>query len=168
MWFADERTFAERHKEHKKSSELKCETSAVALLHSLSKQNGYCCTVQCRGFFDDGPCNCRLTFDRGSPFPALWWSTKCTCWDQGGPQKIKENMCTVLALKDWFAHQVQEWQPRVLPVGCPIVRGQKRKRIYLVFYLRFGELEAGPRTSEDKYIQVYRAFGEYRNGADQK
>jgi hypothetical protein len=61
------RTFAERHKEHKKSSELKCETSRQSRFytHYPSKTATAAPVRSRRGFFDDLSMYCGLAFDRG-------------------------------------------------------------------------------------------------------
>jgi hypothetical protein len=63
------RTFAERHKEHKKSSELKCEMSRQSRFytHYPSKTATAAPVRSRRGFFDDLTVYCGLAFSRGSP-----------------------------------------------------------------------------------------------------
>jgi hypothetical protein len=63
------RKFAERHKEHKKSSELKCETSRQSRFYThYPSKTATAATVRSRrGFFDDLSMYCGLAFDRVSP-----------------------------------------------------------------------------------------------------
>jgi hypothetical protein len=63
------RTFAERHKEHKKGSELKCEISRESRFYTRypSKVATAGLVRLRRGFFDDLTMYCGLAFERGSP-----------------------------------------------------------------------------------------------------
>jgi hypothetical protein len=148
--FADERTFAERHKEHKKSSELKCETSRQSrfYIHYPSKTATAAPVRSRRGFFDDLSMYCRLTFDRGSPSLHFLQDDENGIfrWDKEASENKREYMYSIGPGKDWFAHQVQEWQLVYVPGRMPL-------RLYEVSIFRCDK-EASENKREYMYCTV--------------